>query len=190
MGVSSYLAALTESEVRVACVTNHGDMTDYEQLAASVSGSIRLIPGVEISSPEGDFLIFSQDFEYLRTLKAIQMLPERQDRPQGTAVVWAHPFAGIAGGLRLGDDYLAEVAPRVDGIEVHNGNWPDEQATRAAHAIAEHYGLAELGGSDAHKREQLFRCWTETPELGSAAEFVRAVLNRETKAVKLPPSSP
>lgn len=190
MGVGSYLEALTESQVRVACVTNHGDMTDYEKLAASVSGSISLIPGVEISSPAGDFLIFSRDHEFLHTLQAIQQLPERHDRPRGTAVVWAHPFAGIPGGLQLGDEYLAEVAPRVDGIEIHNGNWPDEQAAQAAHAIAERYGLAELGGSDAHAREQLFRCWTETPELGSAEEFVRAVLNRETRAARFLPSSP
>lgn len=184
MAVNSYLAALAASDINVACVTNHGNMSDYDALVILAPNHLSIIPGVEISSREGDFLIFSRDFDYLRTLDALQPLPERKERPEGTAVVWAHPFAGTAGGLNMGEQYLASVAPRVDGIEVYNGNWPDEPASLISRLIAERYHLAQLGGSDAHRRKNLFRCWTEVPEIKSPEELVQAILSRETTAVK------
>jgi len=183
MSIDSYLDAIQELKVTVVCVTNHGDMNDYDEIVRRVPAGISVIPGVEISSVEGDFLIFSADLDYLRSLESTQLLPDRNSRPVETAVVWAHPFAGVAGGLKMGEEYLSRVAPRVDGIEIYNGNWPDEEASRLARRIADTYGLAELGGSDTHRRERLYRCWTEVCDVDGPAGLVLAIKNRRTKAI-------
>lgn len=168
---------------RVACLTNHGDMADFDELSRRAPRGMKLIPGVEISSIDGDFLIFSSDNEFLHGLKPAQPLPGLSDRPDDTAVVWAHPFAGVAGGKRMGEDYLAGVAERVDGIEVYNGNWPDEEASSLARRVASRYGLAELGGSDSHRADSLFKCWTELKEIEDATGLVRAIKSKATAAV-------
>lgn len=182
MGLHSYLKALDELGVEVACVTNHGDMSDFDELARHAPARLTIIPGVEISSIDGDFIFFSTDYDFLRSLEAAQPLPDRQERPAKTAAVWAHPFAGVAGGLMMGEEYIARVARQVDGIEIYNGNWPDEDASETARRVAADYGLAELGGSDAHRRESLMQCWTEVGEIESAGGLVNAILKRSTEA--------
>lgn len=169
----------------VICVTNHGDMSDFDKLLRCAPAGLIVIPGVEISSAEGDFIIYSTDLAYLRTLKPAQPLPDREERAAECAVVWVHPFAGSSGGRSMGEGYLADVAGRVDGIEVYNGNWPDEAASRLARSLAASHNLAELGGSDTHRREQLFRCWTEVQaEVGGSADLIRAIREGKTKAEK------
>lgn len=143
---------------------------------------LTVIPGVEISSEEGDFIIFSGDFSYLDSLEAFQSLPDRNSQPGGAAVVWVHPFAGIPGGSGVSEEFIRQVARKVDGIEVYNGNWPDEKASVLAREIATAYGLAELGGSDAHRRQALNRCWTEVEDVGSAVDLVQAIRAKATTA--------
>ena len=186
MSIDQYLKAAAQLELQTICVTNHGEMSDYDELLRRAPAGMTVIPGVEISSREGDFIFYSTDLAYLRTLKPAQPLPDRAERPAGCAVVWVHPFAGSPGGRGMGEGYLAEVAGRVDGIEVYNGNWPDEAASRMAGKLASAHDLAELGGSDTHRRKQLFRCWTEVQaEVGGAADLVRAIRERKTRAEKV-----
>lgn len=182
MRVSSYLEAIIELELEAACLTNHGELRDYDHLARIAPAGLLLIPGVEISSEEGDFIFFSTDYDYLDSLLPSQRLPDREERPEETAVVWAHPFAAI-GVNSFSDEYIAGVAARVDGIEVYNGNWIDEQGVELARRVALEHDLAELGGSDAHRRENLLKCWTEVDRLESADDFIAAVKARQTTAM-------
>lgn len=184
MGTGALLQRAAERGIKAICLTNHGDMADYDALAPA--SELIIVPGVEISSPEGDFLVFSSDHGFLRGLQAVQPLPEPSTRPPETAVVWAHPFAGIAGGRGVDEGYVAGVAGRVDGIEVFNGNWPDAEASERARAIAGRYGLAELGGSDAHQAAQLLRCWTGYEGEADARGLVAAIRERRTAAYRQP----
>lgn len=186
MSVASYLQAARQLGFEALCVTNHGDMADYDELVRQSGSRQVVIPGVEISSVEGDFLFFSTDLDFLRTLAPIQTLPSREDRPHQTAVVWAHPFAGVAGGHGVGEDYLVRVAAQVDGIEVYNGNWLDEAASLAARRLAADHGLAELGGSDSHRRAGLMRCWTQLARIDDAAGLISAIRSGATKADRTP----
>lgn len=184
MEVSSYLEAAAELGLQAICITNHGNMDDFDTLVRLAPSGLIVIPAVEISSIFGDFLVFSTEDDFLRSLQAAQPLPGRSDRPDESAVVWAHPFAGAAGGVMMGEEFLARVARGVDGIEVYNGNWPDEEASGVARQLANRYGLAEMGGSDAHGRSNLLRCWTEVKEVGSAADLIKAIKTRSTRAVR------
>jgi predicted metal-dependent phosphoesterase TrpH len=182
MRVNSYLEALLEEQSEVACLTNHGDLRDFDYLKQIAPEGMLLIPGVEISSEAGDFVLFSTDYHFLDSLLVMQELPSRSKRPAETAVVWAHPFAGMGANV-FGDDYIAEIADQVDGIEVYNGNWLDLRGVELARKTAVQYSLAELGCSDAHRRENLFRCWTEVDGISSASAFIAAIRERKTRAV-------
>lgn len=184
MRVNEYLAAAVELGLRAICITNHGDMADYDRLVSRAPAGLEVIPGVEISCVDGDFLIFSTELDWLRTLAPAQPLPARNQRPAETAVVWAHPFAGVFGGERMKEEYLERVSRQVDGIEVYNGNWPDEQASRRARRLTLQYGLAEIGGSDSHRRANLMRCWTEVGEdmIRDSLSLIRLIKKRETAA--------
>lgn len=182
MSIEEYLAAAEELGLNALCITNHGDISDYDELLRLAPAGLLVIPGVEISSIDGDFLIFSTELDWLRTLKPAQPLPQGDERPYETAVVWAHPFAGAPGGDLMREDFLERVARQVDGIEVFNGNWPDEKATRKARRLAAQYSLAELGGSDSHRRLNLMRCWTQVDGIGGPADLIRAIRSRTTAA--------
>jgi len=182
MSISAYLEAVSKHGLNTICLTNHGNVEDYLVLKQEAPAGLTVIPGVEISSEYGDFLIFSTDFDFLSSLKILQGLPPREDRPKESAVVWAHPFAGLAG-KQLPEDFVKRVAVQVDGIEVYNGNWPDEEASERAREIAGRYDLAELGGSDAHRCEDLLKCYTEVKVVvASAAELIGAIKNKLTQA--------
>lgn len=183
MDIETYRRAMEDLDLPCACLTNHGDMSDYLRMAAVARPGTSLIPGVEISSPRGDFLIFSSDLDFLAALAPAQALPSRDDLPGRTAVVWAHPFAGIAGGLPPDDEHVRDVAASVDAIEVYNGNWPDPAASVRNLEIAASYSLAEVGGSDSHNPQQLLCCWTEFPGGCRQAALIEAILARETRAV-------
>ena len=168
------------------CLTNHGDIDDASRLEQLSPTGLSIITGVEISSTVGDFIIFSDDRAFLRSLMPEQQLPERAARPKNTAVVWAHPFAGNPGGLNANADYIKDMASRVDGIEVYNGRWPDTLAASLAQEIAGEYSLAELGGSDAHQVGQLMLCWTAIAgEITSTAELVEAIRGGNTTACRI-----
>lgn len=182
MRVSSYLDAIVELRLEAACLINHGDLRDYDHLARIAPAGLRLVPGIEVSAEEGDFLVYSTDYGFMDSLRAAQELPGPAGRPETTAVVWGHPFAAI-GVNSFSEEYIAGVAARVDGIEVFNGNWMEERGVQLARRVAAEYGLAELGGSDAHRRENLLRCWTEVEPLDTASDFIEAVRERRTAAV-------
>lgn len=166
-----------------ACITNHGDIGDYLELSKILEPGIELIPGVEISSPRGDFLIYSGDIDFLDSLEPSQPLPRRATLPEGdVAVVWAHPFAGIRGGLPPEDAHVRAVAADVDAIEVYNGNWPDPQASERCREIAAAHCLAEVAGSDTHRRDQLMRCWTELDAECGVEGLVNAIKAGRTRA--------
>ena len=184
MGIAAYLEAIAKQGLTAACVTNHGDMADYRLLADVAPAGLVLIPGVEISSETGDFLIYSTDFDFLSSLSAIQKLPPRSQRPAQCVVIWAHPFAGVSE-RDVFEEFTDGVAAQVDAVEVYNGNWPDEEASVRARRIAARFGLAETGGSDAHRREDLLRCYTELEGIGSAADLIEAISCRMTRAISL-----
>lgn len=185
MSIAEYLSALEEFGATAACLTNHGDMGDFDEMAAAAPEGLAVIPGVEVSSAEGDFIVFSADTGYLRSLEALQSLPARESRPVGTAIIWVHPFAGVPGGSGVSKEFIRHVARQVHGIEVYNGNWPDSEASERAREIAAAYDLAELGGSDAHRHRSLYRCWTEVEDtICSPRDLVEAIKTRATIAAE------
>ncbi|MCX8153773.1 MAG: histidinol-phosphatase, partial [Candidatus Bathyarchaeota archaeon] len=112
---------------------------------------ILIIPGVEISTSEGDVLI----------LGATELPPKPWTteciidfaRERGYVCVAAHPYREYG----MGD--LARNYP-FDAVEVLNGA-SSPFANKQAHELAKLMGVPGVAGSDAHKPDELCNVYTE-----------------------------
>jgi hypothetical protein len=176
-----YIARCTQHDIEAVALTNHGDVTDNRKLEAVLAAEgVLLIHGVEISTLFGDFVVFSDDLDYLAGFEAVQDAPRPGGVPDDAAVVWVHP---VAGGGRSGSSYYPGlerlVAGFIDAIEVYNGTWLADKYVRRAEGMASELGLARTGGSDAHEVDQIMVCYTELPDpVRSTADVVAALQQR------------
>ena len=178
-----YVNWCVDAGVEAVALTNHGDVGDARKLGPALAAEgVLLLEGVEISTLFGDFVVFSPDLDYLSTLRAVQDALRPGEVPDHAALVWVHP---VAGGGRSGSAYYPglerSVAATIEGIEVYNGSWLAERFVAPAQEIARELGLAQTGGSDAHRVEALGRCATLLPDpVHSTADVVAALKARTT----------
>jgi hypothetical protein len=172
------IACCRERRLGAIALTNHGDVGDNRRLEGPLAeaGTV-LVHGVEISTPCGDFIVYSPDLDYLAGFKDLQAVPQAGSIADHAAIVWVHPAAG---GGRSGSAFRAslteQVAPLIDAVEVWNGNWTDTRYVAAAQRIVETLNLPATGGSDAHRADRIGRCATEIEaEVGSTADVVAAI---------------
>jgi predicted metal-dependent phosphoesterase TrpH len=178
-----YIGWCAANAVEGIALTNHGNIDDNRSLeSALVAEGVLLLHGVEISTMFGDFVVFSPDLDYLSTFRDVQEFVHPGEVPDHAAVVWVH---AAAGGGRSGSAYYPGmermVAEQIDAIEVFNGNWLADKYVSAAEEIAARLGLARTGGSDAHRVDDLMKCYTELPDpVRSTADLVAALKQRST----------
>lgn len=140
------------SFIKVAAVTDHDSVrgcTPTVELASAYP-DILIVPGVEISTQQGDMLILGTD-----------ELPPRPWTPEvvvdyansvGAVSVVAHPYRQYG----MGDLALNY---KVDAIEVLNGG-STQTANNKAKELAKSMGLPGTAGSDAHQVSELFSVCT------------------------------
>ena len=134
--------------IKVAAVTDHDSVRGCRatlELAASYP-DILIIPGVEISTSDGDILVLGTD-----ELPPKPWIPETVvDYAKSTDAITivAHPFREYG---------MGELARKynVDAIEALNGN-SSKAANNEANALAKSMGLPCTAGSDAHQVSELF----------------------------------
>jgi predicted metal-dependent phosphoesterase TrpH len=102
--------------------------------------NLKLIPGYELKTREGDVLIYGIT-EVLEPLKPAEESVEIA-REMGAVVVAAHPFDPFRQGI---GDLVNTV--KIHGIEVSNSHCINNKSAKKA---AIRTGLAQVGGSDAH----------------------------------------
>jgi predicted metal-dependent phosphoesterase TrpH len=134
---------------------------------ASAYPDILIIPGVEISTPNGDMIILGTD-----------EMPPRPWSPQeiadyaksiGAVAIVAHPFRQYG----MGD--LARNL-KVDAIEVLNGG-STQAANKQAKELAQEMGLPGTAGSDAHQVSELFSVNTQIQAALNIGEILKAIRN-------------
>ncbi len=158
------------------CVTEHEEMEGAEVAhRLGMERGFRVFRGVEVYTEFGDMLVFGlyrprfpwkMDFSDL--LKEV--------RRAGGVVIPAHPCRSDRDFFdRLGKEKAEYLLSHVDAIEVLNGgNTPE--ANGAAQAMADKYGLPQVGGSDAHLLMQVGRCVTRFErELETEEELVEEI---------------
>jgi len=146
----------------------------------------RVMMGIEVRAPEGDFLVFSSDEEYVSSLPERIPTVRHLRRDERTVVIWAHPFVSQHAKTYEVDSLpeVGRVVPFIDGLELFNGTMlsmiRDDLLQvdyyRNLMRIALDHGLAMLAGSDAHEPDLIGRCHVTFESRGDAVtDFLRAV---------------
>jgi hypothetical protein len=156
--------AVRNAGLNAICLTEHQNPWDRAEIEAlSRNGGIRVFQGNEITTNQGDILVFGCDVN-VRGVVAVQDLRREVDGAGGVMIA-AHPFRGF---LLFGITQLqldVEQASRrtvfryVDGVEILNCKVTQPE-NDMARKVAERLGLFGAAGSDAHRLEEVGRCVT------------------------------
>jgi len=152
------------------CITDHESnaiLTEAQRL--SNKHGFLIIVGAELLTYEGDLLVFG-----LKELPAQKMhaqeLIDLVTKQNGVCIS-AHPYRDNCRGM---GDLIGEISG-LSAVETFNGNtgWADNYQ---AFLLSQQLGLPCMGGSDAHRLEQVGRYATLFAEnISNEREFIQAV---------------
>jgi predicted metal-dependent phosphoesterase TrpH len=153
--------------VKAAAITDHDTVKGIDPIRqlASAYPDILIIPGVEISTPDGDIIILGAEELPPKPWTVQSVVGFARDR--SFVSVAAHPFREWG----LGD--LTRNSG-VDAIEVLNAA-STPSANRQAHELAASMGLPGLAGSDSHKPSELYAVYTEVQAGMDVHEILKAI---------------
>jgi hypothetical protein len=146
------------------CLTEHQHRWDPRDVEAlSREGGIPVFQGNEITTNQGDILVFG----YPEDVKGVVALDDLrlEVRKAGGMMIAAHPFRGFLlfgiAQLRLDVEQASRrpVFQSVDGIEVLNCKVTDPE-NEMARRVADRLGLTAVAGSDAHRLDEVGQCLT------------------------------
>jgi predicted metal-dependent phosphoesterase TrpH len=158
------------------CVTNH-DSLDIAGNDCLRTVNFPVFVGVEVSTLQGDMLAFG-----------LESLPPYRPTAQECIdfVAERHGFSCAAHPFRAWNRVLGNCLDGLhglDGLEVLNGANMDHENNQAVEAC-ERLGLVALGGSDAHRGQDLGRCATWFPEpVTSMRELIQAMKSGRCRPV-------
>jgi predicted metal-dependent phosphoesterase TrpH len=153
--------------IKVAAVTDHDTVKGcgVTRQLASAYPDILIIPGVEISTSQGDIMVLGTEEMPPSPWTVESVVDFARDR--NCVSVVAHPYREYG----LGD--LARNY-KVDAIEVLNGN-SSPSANKLAQDLAKLMDLPGLAGSDAHQPSELCTVYTEVQASLDVDEILKAL---------------
>jgi predicted metal-dependent phosphoesterase TrpH len=171
-----------QTDLDVIAVTDHdslrGALAAREKWARG-SYRFEVAPGMEVTTIEGHLLALFIE-EPVPCLRGVEQTVEAVHRLGGLCII-PHPFTWLTRGMGL--RHIRRVADQLDGIEVTNGTPAGRIGAAKAKAFNDsEFGLAEVGGSDAHFLACVGAGYTEFPGR-TAAELRQAVAERTTRGV-------
>jgi predicted metal-dependent phosphoesterase TrpH len=187
----------TRRGLQVIAITDHDHVEGAKRVAellAQQESPLQLIMGVEVSTRNGHLLglFVNKAPKALRSVEAsIEAIKE-----QGGLVIIPHPLGRLVPSLsRTKIDELLNKGFSIDGIEIYNPS-PANASMRSTVRLANtQWGLAEMGGSDAHFWQHIGAAYTLFPG-SSPDDLRRAILERtvrpgghEIPPVRLSPAS-
>ena len=155
--------------IKVAAVTDHDTvkgLSETRKLAAAYP-DILIIPGVEISTAEGDLLILGTEETPPHPWTVENVIDFARDTDCVSVV--AHPYREYG----MGD--LA-MKYKVDAIEVLNGV-STPHANKLAQDLAKSMKLPGVAGSDAHNSSGLLTVYTEVQAGLDVDDILKAIKN-------------
>ena len=153
--------------IKVAAVTDHDSVKGINTVRdlAEPFPEILIIPGVEISTPQGDIVVLGTE-ELPPKPWTVENVVDfgKKNACVSTA---AHPFREWG---------LGEIArtSNVDAIEVLNGA-SSSSANKQAHDLAKELSLPGVAGSDSHKPSELFSVYNEVRAGMDVDEILKAI---------------
>ena len=158
---------VTHSFIKVAAVTDH-DTTrgcNSTRQLASAYPEILIIPGAEISTPQGDVVLLGAQEIPPQPWTVENVIDFARERDYVSIV--AHPYREYG---------MGDVARnyKVDAIEVLNGG-SSPSANKSARELARLMGLPGVGGSDAHQPAELCNVYTDIQASMDIDEILKAI---------------
>jgi predicted metal-dependent phosphoesterase TrpH len=160
--------------IKAIAITDHNTVKGYykAQELASEYKDILIIPGVEITTVEGDLIVLGVAElppEPWTVQNVIDFAKENK-----ALIIIAHPYRTRG----LGD---AARNYEADAIEVINGVSSPE-ANRTAENLAEEMNLPGVAGSDAHQVNELWTAYTEVQAFPDSRGILEAIKKGLVKA--------
>jgi hypothetical protein len=160
--------------IKAVAITDHNGIEGYFKVLelAAAYKEVLIIPGVEITTPEGDLVVLGITELPPKPWNVKDVIAFSKER-QGVVVV-AHPYRDY----NLGN--LAKNYP-VDAVEVLNGGTQPD-LNKLAENLATDMGLPSVAGSDAHKIEDLWSGYTDIEASLNLDDVLRAIKKGFVKA--------
>lgn len=156
-----------DDSVKVAAITDHNTVEGYAKVQelAKTYEDILIIPGVEITTLEGDLLVLGVVEIPIAPFNVKDIIDFARKR-NGVVIV-AHPFREYGLGS-LAKNY------EVDAVEVLNGGTPSH-LNKLAENLAKEMDVPGVAGSDAHNIDELWSAFTEIKASLDVDEVLKAI---------------
>jgi predicted metal-dependent phosphoesterase TrpH len=167
---------VNHSSIKAAAVTDHNSVAGCAAIRqlASAYPDILIIPGVEISTQQGDIVVLGTE-ELPPQPWTVEGVIDFA-RETGAVSVVVHPYREWGMG-DLARNY------RFDAVEIYNGA-SSASANKTAKDLAKLMGLPGVAGSDGHQPSDLGTVYTEIQAGLDVDEILRAV---KKGLVRVPP---
>lgn len=153
--------------MKAIAVTDHNTVKGYYKVRelASVYDDLLIIPGVEISTMEGDLLLLGVAEVPPQPWTVENVIDFAHSR--SGLVIAAHPYRSFG----LGDSAKNY---SIDAVEVLNGGC-SSQLNILAEKLAKTMGLPGVAGSDAHRKEELWSVYSEIQASTDLEDVLKAI---------------
>jgi predicted metal-dependent phosphoesterase TrpH len=153
--------------IKAVAITDHNTVRGYFKVRdlASAYQDILIIPGVEVSTVNGDLILLGVVEVPPQPWTVENVIDFARDR--GSVVVAAHPYRAFG----LGDSARNY---SIDAIEVLNGGC-SRQLNMLAEELARTMNLPGVAGSDAHRVDELWTVYTEIKASTDLDEVLKAI---------------
>lgn len=160
--------------IKAVAITDHNTVEGYFKVKelASAYSDILIIPGVEVSTVNGDIILLGVAETPPKPWTVENLIDFARSR--GGLVIAAHPYRAYG----LGDSARNY---RIDAIEVLNGGCP-RQLNMLAEELAKETNLPGVAGSDAHEVDELWTVYNEIQASRDLDEVLKAVKRGFVKA--------
>lgn len=182
--VPAVLARAKEIGLDVIAITDHDEINgSLKALEVAPQYGIEVIPGIEITTSDGDLLAFNITERVERGHSLIETVLRVKEL--GGFCVAPHPMAGGLGMKSLSAPTIMKalrnpgVAQTLIGIETFNATTIDKMSNHYAHLLGEHLKIAKLGNSDAHILRTIGMGATQF-EGHTAQDLIKAIRTRKT----------
>ena len=158
---------VAHNSIKVAAVTDHNTVSGHSEIRKLASDylDILIIPGVEISTKEGDILLLGAEETPPQPWTTQNVVDFARDN--NCVSVVPHPYREYG----MGD---AARNYKVDAIEVLNGE-SSPHANKLAHDLATTMQLPGVAGSDAHTPSEPLTVYTEIQAGLDVEEILKAI---------------
>jgi predicted metal-dependent phosphoesterase TrpH len=190
-GTASLSAVLSRAKklgLDVIAITDHDEIAGaLKAMVIAPSYGVEVIPGIEITTADGDLLALFIKEKVEAGLSLIETV--LRVRELGGVCIAPHPMAGGVGMKSLSARSILkalrniQVAETLIGIETYNGTCIDRISNYYAFALACQLDMTQTGSSDAHVVDTIGFGATEF-EGNTAADLLTALKNGMTAVRK------